>query len=281
VRRYARYLIDSEVSQMSPARADSGHARPVGALAHLVLCDNPGPMELDGTNTWVLQAQDADACVVVDPGPAGHPGHLEAVAAGRRVELVLITHGHHDHVGSVDAFRALTAAPVRAVSPEHCRGAEPLAHDEEFVAGGLAFQVLHTPGHTADSASFVVSHPLDRLLLTGDTVLGRGTTLLGDEPSALRDYLASLDLLTGLGGARLLPGHGRDHPDARPVLAQYRAHREQRIDAIRSILRTNGLTPGEADAEAIADELYFDTPAGARFAAVASVQAQLVYLAAE
>ena len=255
--------------------------RRVGALAHLVRCDNPGPMELDGTNTWILEAPGAETCVVVDPGPAGHPAHLEAVAAGRRVELVLITHRHDDHVGGLDAFRALTGAPVRAVSPEHCRDSEPLTHDEEFVAAGLAFQVLHTPGHTPDSVSFVVSHPLDRLLITGDTVLGRGTTLVGDEPSSLRHYLASLELLTGLGGARLLPGHGTDHPDVRPVLATYREHRRQRIDAIRAILLRTGSAPQDADPDVIVDELYADTPAGARFAAVTSVRAQLAYLGGE
>lgn len=253
--------------------------RRVGELAHLVRCDNPGPMELDGTNTWILQGPGAETCVVVDPGPTGHREHLEDVAAGRRVELVLITHRHEDHVGGVDEFRALTRAPVRAFSPEHCRDGEPLTHDEEFVAAGLAFQVLHTPGHTPDSVSFVVSHPLDRLLITGDTVLGRGTTLIGESPSALRNYLDSLDLLAGLGGARLLPGHGTDHPDVRPVLDAYREHRSQRMDAIRAILRRNGLSPQEADPDAIVDELYADTPAGARFAAVTSVRAQLAHLA--
>lgn len=267
-------------TDLTENQADS-RRRPVGALAQLIRCDNPGPMELDGTNTWVLQAPGADTCVVVDPGPDGHPAHLEAVAAGRTVELVLITHGHADHVAGLDEFRALTGAPARAFDVQNCREADPLVHDEEFVAAGLAFQVLHTPGHTGDSVSFVVSHPLDRLLLAGDTVLGRGTTVLGEDPPALRHYLESLELLTSLGGARLLPGHGPDHPDVRPVLAEYRAHRQQRIAAIRALLRRNRLSPRDADPEAIADELYADTPPGARFAAILSVRAQLAYLSGE
>jgi glyoxylase-like metal-dependent hydrolase (beta-lactamase superfamily II) len=267
-------------SEAVPLLADTP-VRPVGRLARLFRCDNPGPMELDGTNTWVLQAPGADTCVVVDPGPDGHPAHLEAVAAGRTVELVLITHGHPDHVAGLDEFRALTGAPARAFDAGNCREAEPLVHDEEFVAAGLAFQVLHTPGHTPDSVSIVVSHPLDRLLLAGDTVLGSGTTVLGEDPPALRHYLASLELLTSLGGARLLPGHGPDHPDVRPVLAEYRAHRQQRIDAIRALLRRNRVAPRDADPEAIADELYADTPPGARFAAIASIRAQLAYLSGE
>ena len=58
---------------------------------------NPGPMTLDGTNTWVLRAPGRAGCVVVDPGPLDE-GHLRAVAAHGPVSAVLLTHGHPDHV---------------------------------------------------------------------------------------------------------------------------------------------------------------------------------------
>lgn len=252
-----------------------------GVQIELVRCDNPGLMELEGTNTWVLHAPGATSCVVVDPGPDEHREHLDAVVDGRRVELVLVTHGHLDHVGALDEFFAITAAPTRAFSAEHCREASPLADDEEFEAAGVHFRVLHTPGHTRDSVCFVASSGSDRAVLTGDSVLGRGTTLLDDDPDALGSYLRSLDRLASLGAAPLLPGHGPAHDDLRPVVAEYRRHRGQRLDAIRSYLREHDLRAADADAGPIVAELYTDTPDDLRFAAVLTVRAQLAYLSAE
>lgn len=259
----------------------AGHRVRVGAFAELVRCDNPGPMELDGTNTWVLGAPGADRCVVFDPGPDGHRAHLAAVAAGRRVELVLVSHGHLDHTGAVPEFFAMTGAATRAFSPEHCRAAPPLADRERFTAAGLDFEVVHTPGHTSDSVCVLVAGLGERAILTGDTVLGQGTTLVGDEPGAVRSYLGSLARLAALGPVRLLPGHGPDHEDLQPVVAFYSAHRRQRLDSIREYLLRRGLRAGDADPQEVVDELYTDTPAGARFAAVITVRGQLDYLAEE
>jgi glyoxylase-like metal-dependent hydrolase (beta-lactamase superfamily II) len=253
----------------------------IHGFAELVRCPNPGLLELEGTNTWVLQAPGADSWVVVDPGPEGYPAHVEAVLRGRRVELVLVTHGHLDHIGALDEMSMKTAAPVRGVSSDQCRDAPPLADNEEFEAAGLRFQVVHTPGHTRDSACLVVSHRGDRIVLTGDSVLGRGSTLLDDDPDALRAYLHSLDRLARLGAAPMLPGHGPAHHDLRPVVAQCQEHRRQRLDAIRRYLRRRGLRARDAEAPAIVDELYIDTPADLRFAAILTVRAQLAYLAAE
>lgn len=101
---------------------------PVGDSARAVLAPNPGPMTLDGTNTWVLRAPGATTSVVVDPGPAGETGHLAAVheAAGE-VALTLLTHHHDDHTGAVDEWVELTGSPVRGAG----RG-EPLGDGERI-----------------------------------------------------------------------------------------------------------------------------------------------------
>ncbi|MDF2583562.1 MAG: beta-lactamase, partial [Mycobacterium sp.] len=69
--------------------------------ASVLLCDNPGIMTLDGTNTWVLRAPRSDELVIVDPGP-DDAAHIERIAALGRIALVLISHKHGDHTDGID-----------------------------------------------------------------------------------------------------------------------------------------------------------------------------------
>ena len=196
-----------------------------GAVSPRILCvraENPGPMTLDGTNTWVLHNPEAPEAIVVDPGPADED-HLQRVldvvrSRGASVALVLLTHGHDDHVGGARRFAELAGCAVRAVDPAYRVGASGegradalgLADGSVVSAGGLELAVVGTPGHTSDSVSFLL--PDERVLLTGDTVLGRGTTVVAYPDGALGPYLASLARLRALVDdvpvTLLLPGHG-------------------------------------------------------------------------
>jgi glyoxylase-like metal-dependent hydrolase (beta-lactamase superfamily II) len=197
----------------------------------LVLAPNPSPYTLEGTNTWVLREPGSTAAVVVDPGPL-HEGHLAAILAavqeqGARVAQILLTHGHPDHSESAVRFAELTGAPVRALDPRHRLGDEGLADGDVVDVGGLELRVVGTPGHSGDSLSFLLS--ADRAMLTGDTVLGRGTTLVAYPDGTLEDYLDSLNLLRDSAARHdfelVLPGHGPVVADALGVLEFYIAHR--------------------------------------------------------
>ncbi|WP_020100983.1 MBL fold metallo-hydrolase [Mycobacterium sp. 360MFTsu5.1] len=248
-----------------------GVLRPVTESASVLLCDNPGIMTLDGTNTWVLRGRGSDEMVIVDPGP-DDDAHLERIAALGKIPLVLISHKHDDHTGGIDKLVALTGAVVRSVGSGFLRGlGGPLTDGEVIDAAGLRIRVLATPGHTADSLSFVV----DDAVLTADTVLGRGTTVIDNEDGSLRDYLESLRRLQGLGGRTVLPGHGPDLPDLSAVAAMYLAHREERLDQVRGALQVLG---DEASARQVVEHVYTDVDQKLWDAAEKSVQAQLDYL---
>lgn len=247
--------------------------------ATVLLAPNAGPMTLDGTNSYVLRAPGSPSAIVVDPGP-DDPAHLARLAAAGPVELVLITHHHADHVAGAAAFAALVGAPTRAFDPEFCIGAEPLVDGETVRAAGLSLEVLHTPGHTADSACFLVHGAAGPAVLTGDTILGRGTTIIADPDGALGPYLASLERLRALAGTAdgpvpALPAHGPVLPDLAAICDAYLAHRAERLAQVRAALAELG---ADASAEAVTDLVYHDTDASVRQAAEASVRAQLAHL---
>ncbi len=249
--------------------------RRVTDLATVQVAPNPGPMTLDGTNSYLLAAPGAAGSVVVDPGP-DDDWHLLALAAAGPVELVLITHRHPDHTGGAAAFHALTGAPVRAVDPRYCHGGVPLLGGEQITAAGLLIDVVATPGHTADSVCFHLSGDAPSgSMLTGDTVLGRGSTVIAAGDGTLRDYLESLAVLASFGPCRVLPAHGPELPDLSAVCAQYLAHREERLDQVRAALAALG---PDADVASVTDRVYRDVDPAIRFAAEHSVAAQLEYL---
>jgi len=237
----------------------------------VLLADNPGLMTLEGTNTWVLRGPRSDEAVVVDPGPDDDE-HIGRVAAVGRIALVLISHRHGDHTDGIDKLVDATGAPVRSVGSGWLRGlGGHLADGEVIEAAGLTIRVLATPGHTADSVSFV----LDDAVLTADTVLGRGTTVIDKEDGSLADYLESLRRLRGLGPRRVLPGHGPDLADLAAVATGYLEHREQRLEQVRSALRDLG---DDASVRQVVEHVYTDVDEKLWDVAEWSVQAQLDYL---
>ena len=258
-------------------------------LARVVLAPNAGPMTLDGTNTFVLRAPGSESVVVVDPGPSD-AGHLARLAGFGRVELVLVTHNHLDHTESLTEFARMTDAPVRAIDVALCIGGDPLVDGERIEAAGLAIEVVATPGHTADSVCFALpgDTPLGSpaeagglaigSVLTGDTILGRGTTIIADPDGALGPYLESLARLRALaharpsGGAhRTRPGTARPRGDLRRVPRA--SGRATRPGACRAAALGDDATTAQ-----VTDVVYADTDASVRFAAEASVRAQLRYL---
>ncbi|MFD5494002.1 MBL fold metallo-hydrolase [Streptomyces sp. NPDC127091] len=252
---------------------------PATARAVNVLAPNASAMTLDGTNTWILSEPGSARAVVVDPGPLDE-GHLHSVVdtaerAGKRVALTLLTHGHPDHAEGATRFAELTGTKVRALDPELRLGDEGLSGGDVIDVGGLELRVVPTPGHTADSLSFHL--PADGAVLTGDTVLGRGTTVVSHPDGRLGDYLDTLRRLRSLtvddGVHTVLPGHGPVLEDAQGAVEYYLAHRAHRLAQVETAVENGLLAPSEVVAH-----VYADVDRSLWPAAELSVRAQLEYL---
>jgi glyoxylase-like metal-dependent hydrolase (beta-lactamase superfamily II) len=213
-----------------------------------VRADNPSPLTLDGTNTYVMGGW------VVDPGPADE-AHLEAVveAAGGAVEGVVLTHSHEDHAEGADRL----GAPVT------------LPGEGEKVG---PFTALATPGHSADSVCLVSGHTC----FTGDTVLGTGSVFIAPGEGSLAAYLRSLERLRELDLEVLCPGHGPYVWEPRAKLDEYIAHR---LDRERRLLEA--LAEGRRSTGELLDAAWSDAPAHLRPAAALSLAAHLEKLEAE
>ncbi|MCX2923143.1 MBL fold metallo-hydrolase [Streptomyces sp. NEAU-W12] len=252
---------------------------PATARAVNVLAPNASAMTLDGTNTWILSEPGSARAVVIDPGPLDE-GHLRNVVdtaerAGTRVALTLLTHGHPDHSEGAARFAELTGTNVRALDPELRLGDEGLSGGDVVTVDGLELRIVPAPGHTADSLAFHL--PADGAVLTGDTVLGRGTTVVAHPDGRLGDYLDTLRRLRSLtvddGVHTVLPGHGPVLEDAQGAVEYYLAHRAHRLAQVETAVENGHRSPSEVVAH-----VYADVDRSLWPAAELSVRAQLEYL---
>ena len=256
----------------SPVEMITGYLR-------LVSAPNPGPMTLDGTNTWIVGDPSRGSVVVVDPGPKDQD-HLDSIMeiCARGIAEIVITHRHHDHSEAASVLAARAGCRVWAADPAYRVGDAVLEDGTSIAVPGAELVALATPGHTSDSVSLLLSGTDGgRWLLTGDMVLGRGTTVITHPDGDLAAYLKSLDVMEAAvaehGVQQILPGHGPRVSEPLQLLRSYRTHRLERLEQVRAALAAGARTPAEVVAL-----VYADIDPRVRPAAEQSVSAQLDYL---
>lgn len=219
-----------------------------------IVAPNPGPMTLEGTNTYVYGA---DPCLVIDPG-SEDPGHLDAIrtAAAERggIGTVLLTHSHGDHTAGADRLGAEVVLP--GDGEEH---------------GGL--RAVATPGHAADHVAFLSS---DGVCFSGDLVLGLGSTIVPPGGNSLAAFMDSLRRLQAEPLQLIAPGHGPWIVDPAAKLAEYVEHREARE---RRLLEALGA--GERSRAQLLATVWDDVPVELLPMAAMAMEAHLEKLEAE
>jgi glyoxylase-like metal-dependent hydrolase (beta-lactamase superfamily II) len=206
---------------------------------------NPGPYTGPGTNTWIVDA--GAVAVVIDPGPDddGHLAAIERKLGGATVGVVLVTHSHPDHLPLAERL----AARHRATARRH-----PELGDGDVVrVGKLNVTALYTPGHSNDHLCFWIAE--ERVLFTGDLVLGKGSSMVTYPEGNVSAYLRSLEKVAALKPRMLFPGHWDPVSDAMGKLEEYRTHRLEREEQILAEVRRGAGTARELTRRVYGEEV--------------------------
>ena len=259
---------------------------PAHTLVRRVVARNPGPMTCHGTSSWIVGH---GRVAVIDPGPDddAHRRALLEALAGETVTHVLLTHGHTDHAGGAAAFaQAVGAATYGFARPRAgeragsggARGSFPPdmpLEDGAVIEGpGWRLEALHTPGHASDHLCFALAG--ERILFSGDHVMGWSTSVVSPPDGDMAAYMASLRRLLARDDALLLPGHGPAVTEPRRHIAALLAHRLAREAAVLEAVREGLATPAS-----IVLRLYPGLAAPLVRPAEGSVLAHLLKLEAE
>lgn len=243
----------------------------------VALGQNPSPFSGPGTNTYLLGT--GRERILLDPGQ-GVDGYLDFLEEAMErvgcdgIQEIVLTHGHPDHIGGCEQvmgrFGALSVKkmPWPEVDAAYAFPITPIGDGDRVETEGVTLRALHTPGHAPDHLCFMVEE--EGSLISGDNVLGVGTTVIPAETGDLGDYMQSLERLLAEAPARIYPAHGPCIEDGSAKIREYIAHRKERDEQILAALAS-----GASEVPAIVEIVYAAYPKALHAAAGQSVTSHL------
>jgi glyoxylase-like metal-dependent hydrolase (beta-lactamase superfamily II) len=249
----------------------------------IILAPNPSMFTGPGTNTIVLASSPTThaGAIVIDPADDS-PEHLNAIMNSGKlyggIRLILLTHGHPDHIGGAEILRQQLDVPIYAYS----RSGIPFIDEEipdnaSFPAGDDTLRALYTPGHRFDHLCFFLEK--QGILFAGDLVASTGSVVIPAPPEGdMYDYINSLLRLQSLHITEIVPAHGPLILNAQQKLSEYIAHRTERERQILSWLERH---PQGIDVPTLVQYIYATIDKQLHILAAQSVEAHLLKLARE
>ncbi len=275
---------DSEISFDRSFLGGPGELVRLSPLVRRMVAGNPGPMTFTGTCTYVVGNGDV---AIIDPGPE-NPAHIAALLAALRnenVTAILVTHTHRDHSPGARALKAATGARIIGCPPQDFTqrpmgAAVDASHDQDYApdkilregeaieTANFALVCVETPGHTKNHRAFAL--PQEKALFSGDHVMAWSTSVVLPPDGTMRDYMASLEKLSGRDDRIYWPGHGGPVNEPQRYIRALAQHRRTREKSIRARLAAGDETIG-----AIVANVYKDLDPLLTYAASLSVLAHL------
>jgi len=223
---------------------DFPHGEAVSLTPRLrrVTAPNPGPMTGPGTNTYLVGSAEI---AMIDPGPP-IDSHIDALIdiVGDRLRWIFVTHTHRDHSPAAQAVAHATGAELVGNVIDNDGFQDPtfttaraVAHDEVLTTPEFSLRAIHTPGHVANHVCYLLEQ--DRILLTGDHVMGGSTVVIIPPAGDMAHYIASLERMLGYELEHLAPGHGALIGDPRGEIEHLIAHRLKRERKVADALAAN------------------------------------------
>ena len=278
------------IPYVTDTSAPYGELQLISPLLRRVLCNNPSPYTYTGTATHIVGN---GTCAIIDPGP-NDKKHLDAIVnalRGDKVSHILVTHTHRDHCEGARALSVLTGAPIYAIGPHPTyddpefegdtaveEGADTTFTPDNTIIDKQVFEgpdwtiyTLHTPGHTANHACFVLME--ENACFTGDHIMGWSTSIISPPDGNVADYMTNLRRIRAMDFSILRPTHGPaiEAPSRFiDAIAKHRMAREQKI--LKAII------DGKSDLMEIVKVVYTDVPDAFHLAAARSTLAHIIHL---
>jgi len=237
-----------EIPFVKDFQFEYGRADDVAPGVSRIICKNPGPFTYTGSGTYLISDRsNGSPCAVIDPGPNDdqHIQNIIGAAGDRGISHILITHTHNDHCGGARLLQEkIGEVPIYGYGPH------PISHpvddapaldegadynfrpdmmikDREIIKGeGWEIEAVWTPGHISNHLCFGLNQ--EKILFTGDHIMGWATTVIIPPDGAMNDYFASLDKILTRDDMLYFPTHGAPIKNPQRFARAVRAHRHMR-----------------------------------------------------
>lgn len=223
----------------------------VTPLVRRVIANNPGPFTYTGTGTYIVGSKEL---AIIDPGPLDD-NHLEAILTATKDEKIthiMVTHTHNDHSPLAKSLKERTGALIYSFDQNSINIGENNKFEEgydnkfscdinlkdgDIIRGGdWTLEAIHTPGHTSNHLCYSLKE--EKILFSGDHVMGWSTTVIVPPDGDMEDYIQSLEKLLRRDDKNYLPTHGKMIENPKELVKKYITHRSSREDQIIKTIKS-------------------------------------------